>query len=412
MLDLTIDKRDDVTGNNVNPQMTIVPPTSRVEQSDLDLAPRTKRRERPVGLYDLTLEELEIRFSELGLPRYRARQVFHWAYQQLAGRYEEMTVLPKSLRTELPDSLEMSRLEIVHSIETDDGQTRKLLFRTFDGELLETVLMYYPERTTVCVSCQVGCAVGCTFCATGMMGLKRNLSAGEMVGQVIEATREARMHNRSLTNIVMMGMGEPFHNYDEVMKMVRILHDPHGMNFGSRRTTLSTSGLIPFIDRLAHEPFQVKLAVSLHAPNDDLRNQLVPLNRRYPVGALIAACRRYVETTGRRVTFEYALIQDVNDSDEIAVELATLLRGLLCHVNVIPLNPTPATPFKRPSPQRIERFAGVIQQHGIPATVRYSRGVDITAACGQLRTEHERGKHRDVEGHLESEHKGVSRSSE
>jgi 23S rRNA (adenine2503-C2)-methyltransferase len=210
-----------------------------------------------------------------------------------------------------------------------------------------------------------------------------------MVSQAIEAAREARQHGRTLTNIVMMGMGEPFQNYDAVMKMVRILHDPRGLNFGSRRTTISTSGLIPFIDRLAGEPFQVKLAVSLHAPNDALRDTLVPLNRRYPVGDLIAACRRYVQTTGRRVTFEYALIKGVNDSDEVATELATLLKGLLCHINVIPLNPTPAAPYERPTPEGIERFAEVIRRRGVSVTVRYSRGVDIAAACGQLRTEHE-----------------------
>lgn len=371
-------------------QSSTIATTRNSKEQALPEIRRVGRRERPVTLHDLTLEELEARLTSDGLPRYRARQIFAWAYQQLAESYDEMTVLPKALRAELPDRLEMTRLELVRTIETDDGQTRKLLFRTFDGEHLETVLMFYPDRTTVCVSCQVGCAVGCSFCATGMMGLTRNLTCGEMVSQVVEAAREARKLDRTLTNIVMMGMGEPFQNYDAVMKMVRILHDPHGMNFGSRRTTLSTSGLIPFIDRLAGEPFQVKLAVSLHAPNDDLRDQLVPLNRRYPVGDLISACRRYVEQTGRRVTFEYALIKDVNDSDDVAQELATLLKGLLCHVNVIPLNPTPAAPFERPSPERIERFASVIRHQGIPATVRYSRGVDIAAACGQLRAEHER----------------------
>jgi 23S rRNA (adenine2503-C2)-methyltransferase len=350
---------------------------------------RVSRRERPVTLHDLTFEELEERLTGAGLPRFRADQIFRWTYAQLAEQYDEMTVLPKDLRARLPELLPLTKLEPVRAVETDDGQTRKLLFRTFDGEHLETVLMLYADRTTVCVSCQVGCAVGCAFCATGMMGLTRNLTTGEMVSQVIEAAREARALGRTLTNIVMMGMGEPFQNYDAVLKMVRILHDPRGLNFGARRTTLSTSGLVPFIDRLAAEPFQVKLAVSLHAPNDALRDTLVPLNRRYPVGELIAACRRYVRTTGRRVTFEYALIKGVNDSDEIAIELATLLKGLLCHVNVIPLNPTPAAPFERPSPERIERFAEVIRRHGIPATVRYSRGVDIAAACGQLRTEHE-----------------------
>lgn len=381
--------RDNETEPDVN-----LDPSTLADSHDFDARQartieRRGRRQRPVTLHDLTLEELEARLAETGLPRYRARQIFAWAYQQLAASYDEMTVLPKALRSELPEKLEMTRLELVRTVETDDGQTRKLLFRTFDGEHLETVLMFYPDRTTVCVSCQVGCAVGCAFCATGMMGLTRNLTTGEMVSQVVEAAREARRLGRSLTNVVMMGMGEPFQNYDAVMKMVRILHDPRGMNFGSRRTTISTSGLVPFIDRLAGEPFQVKLAVSLHAPNDELRDQLVPLNRRYPVGELIAACRRYVERTGRRVTFEYALIKDVNDSDGVARELAALLKGLLCHVNVIPLNPTPAAPFERPSPERIERFADVIRQQGIPATVRYSRGVDIAAACGQLRVEHE-----------------------
>ena len=373
----------------VNVQSSTLPATSDSDDPETSVVRRSSRRDRPLTLHDLTLDELEIRLTNEGLPRFRAKQIFSWAYQHLAESYDDMTVLPKPLRAELSEQLAMTKLELVRTIETDDGQTRKLLFRTFDSELLETVLMFYPDRTTVCVSCQVGCAVGCAFCATGMMGLTRNLTTGEMVSQVIEAAREARKLDRSLTNIVMMGMGEPFQNYDAVMKMVRILHDPQGMNFGSRRTTLSTSGLIPFIDRLAGEPFQVKLAVSLHAPNDELRNQLVPLNRRYPVGELIAACRRYVDQTGRRVSFEYALIKDVNDSDEIARELAVLLRGLLCHVNVIPLNPTPAAPFERPSPERIERFASVIRQYGIPATVRYSRGVDIAAACGQLRAEHE-----------------------
>ena len=365
-------------------------PTGNSTHDPIALRPvRSRRAARPVTLHDLTLPELEERLAELGAPRYRARQIYHWAYQQLASDYAEMTVLPKPLRAELAEQLPFSQLTLVRQVVADDGETVKLLFRTFDGEHIETVLMFYPDRTTVCVSCQVGCAVGCAFCATGMMGLTRNLSAGEMVGQVVHAARAAREHGRSLTNIVMMGMGEPFQNYEQVMKMVAILHDPEGLNFGSRRTTVSTSGLVPFIDRLAEEPYQVKLAISLHAPNDELRSQLVPLNRRYNVGELIGACRRYVERTKRRVTFEYALIKDVNDSDATARELAKLLKGLLCHVNIIPLNPTPAAPFERPAEARIERFAELLRDAGIPATVRYSRGVDIAAACGQLRVEHE-----------------------
>jgi 23S rRNA (adenine2503-C2)-methyltransferase len=220
-----------------------------------------------------------------------------------------------------------------------------------------------------------------------MGGLQRNLSAGEMVAQVVDMARRSRERGRPLTNLVMMGMGEPFHNYDAVMEMVEIIHDPRGMNFGARRITLSTSGVVPFIDKLADEPLQVNLAISIHAADDQLRSELVPLNRRWPVGELIAAVRRYIRKTGRRVSFEYALIKDVNDSDEAAQLLAKRLKGMLCHVNVIPLNPTPAAPYERPSEERINRFADILRAAGIPATVRYSRGVEIGAACGQLRAE-------------------------
>jgi 23S rRNA (adenine2503-C2)-methyltransferase len=357
-------------------------------------APRAQpvlpRSQRPLALHDLTLAELEAWLAERRHPPYRARQLLHWAYRQLALDYQAMTVLPKTLRAELVEVLPLTTLTLVRAVSTGDGETEKLLFRTFDGQHIETVLMFYPDRTTVCVSCQIGCAVGCAFCATGMTGLIRNLSAGEMVSQVVVAARRAREQRRPLTNVVVMGMGEPFQNYDATMKMVAILHEPAGMHIGARRITLSTSGLVPFIDRLAEEPYQVKLAVSLHAPNDPLRSRLVPLNRRYPVAELLAACRRYVAKTGRRLSFEYTLIRDVNDQDETAEELARLLRGLLCHVNLIPLNPTPAEPsFERPSPHRIERFAEILRRHGISTTVRYSRGVEIAAACGQLRADQE-----------------------
>jgi 23S rRNA (adenine2503-C2)-methyltransferase len=352
--------------------------------------PLQVRRGVPQTFYDLSLDELSEHIRELGHPAYRARQLYHWAYHQLVDSYDDMTVLPKKLRSELAESLPLTHLEPVREIQADDGETLKLLFRTQDGNHIETVLMFYPDRVTVCVSCQIGCAVGCSFCATGMMGLTRNLTAGEMVGQVVAAARRTREFDRQLTNIVMMGMGEPFQNYESTMKMSRILNDPEGMKFGARRITVSTSGLVPFIDKLADDPLQVKLAISLHAPNDHLRDTLVPLNRRWKVQELIDACRRYVDTTGRRISFEYCLIKDVNDSDEVARELARLLRGLLCHVNVIPLNPTPAEPtYERPSEERIQRFAQIVNDSGIPTSVRYSRGVDIAAACGQLRVEHE-----------------------
>ena len=282
-------------------------------------------------------------------------------------------------------------LEPVETLHSDDGDTVKGLFRTDDGELFETVLMLYPDRATVCVSCQVGCAVGCAFCATGIGGLMRNLSAGEMVEQVIWAVRTARDRGRQLTNLVMMGMGEPLQNYRATMAFISIINDAAGLQFGARRITISTSGIIPRIQALADEPYQVNLAVSLHAPNDELRDRLVPHNTRYPVADLIAACREYTDKTGRRISFEYALMAGINDGDAIATELARLLRrsGVLCHVNIIPFNKVEILDFERPTTAQIDRFAAILTEHGIATTVRYSRGLDIKAACGQLRAEHE-----------------------
>ena len=351
------------------------------------LRPRVARSERPRSLYDLTLPELEEQVRAAGAPAYRARQIYSWLYRHLVDDYAAMTNVPADLRAALAASLPLAPLAPVREVNADDGETVKTLARTVDGQLVETVLMFYPDRATVCVSCQVGCAVGCAFCATGLMGLARNLTTGEMVAQVLTAARSARDRGRPLTNVVMMGMGEPFHNYAATMKLVEILHDPRGFNFGARRITISTSGVIPRIEALAEEPYQVNLAVSLHAPNDELRDRLVPLNRRYPVADLLAACRRYSARTGRRVSFEYALMKGINDSDAIAQELATLLRGVLCHVNVIPLNPVDVLPYERPEPADIERFATTLQNAGIPTTVRYSRGLEIAAACGQLRAE-------------------------
>ena len=343
------------------------------------------RAERPLGFFDLSLPEVEERLRAAGQPAYRARQLYGWAYRRLAPDYEGMGNLPAALRRELAETLPFSTLTPVRELSADGGETIKTLYRTGDGQLIETVLMLYPDRATVCVSCQVGCAVGCAFCATGLAGLTRNLSAGEMVAQVVGVARRARELGRALTNVVMMGMGEPLQNYAATMKMVAILHDPRGMNLGARRITISTSGVVPRIDALAEEPFPVNLAVSLHAPNDELRDRLVPLNRRYPIATLLDACRRYVERTGRRISFEYALMRGINDSDETARELAGLLRGMLCHVNVIPLNPVDVLPYERPSKAGIDRFAAILERAGIPTTVRYSRGVEIAAACGQLR---------------------------
>ncbi|HEU5433813.1 MAG TPA: 23S rRNA (adenine(2503)-C(2))-methyltransferase RlmN, partial [Thermomicrobiales bacterium] len=233
------------------------------------------------------MAELEARLDDMGEPRYRARQLFNWAYRQLAPDYAAMTNLPAALRERLAAALPLSPLRVVRQLSADRGETIKTLYRTADGELVEAVLMLYPDRATVCISCQVGCAVGCAFCATGLGGLTRNLTAGEMVVQIVDAARMARERGRSLTNVVMMGMGEPFQNYAETRQMVDIVHDPAGLDLGARRITISTSGIVPRILALADEPWHVNLAVSLHAPNDELRDRLVPINRRYPIATLL-----------------------------------------------------------------------------------------------------------------------------
>ena len=357
------------------------PSTPRVPRAGV-VSPRVAR---PRGAYDLTLPELESRVVDLGFPAYRGRQVWGWAYRQLVSDYSEMANIPAALREALATEAPLSLLEPVRAVASGDGETIKTLYRTGDGQVLETVLMLYSNRATVCVSCQVGCAVGCAFCATGLMGLARNLGAGEMVAQVVGAAREARQRGRELTNIVMMGMGEPLQNYAETMKFITIVHDPEGLDVGARRITVSTSGIVPKIDALAEEPLQLSLAVSLHAPDDELRSRLVPINQRYPIAMLMAAVDRYIAKTGRRVSFEYALMRGINDSERIAQDLSALLRGRLCHVNIIPLNPVDVLPYERPDPEGIERFANILRTAGIPTTVRYSRGLDIDAACGQLR---------------------------
>ena len=352
------------------------------------------RRQRLQGFYDFSVEELSDKLKELDAPAFRAKQMYNWGYEHFVTSYGDMKNLPTDLQKKLDVSLPFATMKLVDQKVTDNGDTYKLLYETFDGQVVETVLMLYPDRATVCVSCQVGCAVGCAFCATGLGGLTRSLTAGEMVQQTIDAARQAQKLNRNLTNLVMMGMGEPLQNYKETMKFINIIHDPRGLNFGARRITISTSGIVPRIDALAEEPLQVNLAVSLHAPNNDIRGKLVPINKRWPVEDLLAACDRYIAKTGRRISFEYALMNGINNSDEVANELGRLLRGRLCHVNVIPFNPVEVLDFERPNVQMIDRFAEIVESHGVPTTVRYSRGVEIDAACGQLRARYEanRGK--------------------
>ncbi len=342
-------------------------------------------RRLPPTLLDLDRDDLSAWAVERGQPAYRGPQLHQWLQHHLAPDTDTMTSLPKAFRATIDAEITLDPLEPVTELVTDNGDTVKTLYRTRDGLLVETVLMFYRDRTTVCVSCQVGCAVGCAFCATGIGGLQRNLTAGEMVSQVIRSARLAAARDRSLTNIVMMGMGEPFQNYSESLRFCRLINDPEGLNIGARRITISTSGIVPGIDKLAADPLQVNLAISLHAPNDALRSELVPINRRYPLADLFQACDRYQAKTKRRISFEYALMKGINDSEDIANQLGNKLRGRLCHVNLIPLNPVDLLPFERSTPDDIARFAAALEAKGVPTTVRYSRGVDIGAACGQLR---------------------------
>lgn len=298
-----------------------------------------------------------------------------------------MSDLPPALRSRLEESFDFSGLVPEVDLRSADGTTEKILFRLADGKQIETVLMRYARRRTVCLSTQAGCGMGCSFCATGQMGLMRNLTRGEIVAQVLHFARRLQEDSDRLTNLVVMGMGEPFHNYDATMEALDRLNDPTGFGFGARRITVSTVGLVPMIERFTAERRPVNLAVSLHAATDALRSQLIPINRRYPLAALREACRRYGESSSRRLTFEWALIEGVNDGVEQAAALAEWAKGLTCHVNVIPLNPTRGYPGHPSSRQRVAAFREVLLRHGIPCSVRVRRGLDIQAGCGQLATE-------------------------
>ncbi|MHB8376691.1 MAG: 23S rRNA (adenine(2503)-C(2))-methyltransferase RlmN [Dehalococcoidia bacterium] len=346
------------------------------------------------SIYDLSQAELEERIEALGEPRYRARQVREWAYRRLVQSYDEMSNVPAALRGRLAQALPFPEMRVVTELRSDDGLTRKRLIRLGDGKLIESVLMLYDPRgdsrgrATVCVSSQAGCAMGCVFCATGQGGFERNLTAGEILAQVMGFAREqADTGGQSLTNVVFMGMGEPLANWRAVWRAVETLNAPDGLGMAARHITISTVGLIPGIRRLADEPLQVGLAVSLHAPDEALRERLIPTAHRYPLPEILAACREYIAKTGRRVTFEYCLMAGMNDAPEQARALAGVLHGMLCHVNIIPVNPTPDDRIRRPSRARTLAFQRELAARGVACTVRVEKGIEISAACGQLRGE-------------------------
>jgi 23S rRNA (adenine2503-C2)-methyltransferase len=333
--------------------------------------------------YDLTAPEWSALCEEWSVPAFRAAQIRRWLFDRQVATFSEMANLPLLLRARLAATLhDLEETARLRETSGTEGQTRKLLLELHDGQCIETVLIPARDRTTVCVSSQAGCAFACAFCASGKRGLARDLSTGEIVAQVLHAWR---LIGTRPSNIVFMGIGEPFANYDAVLRAVRTLNDPDELGIGARHITLSTCGVVPGIRRLAEEGLQVELSVSLHAPTDEQRSVLMPVNKRWPLAALMAACRDYTARTNRIITFEYTLVADTNDQPEDANALLGLLRGLKCRVNLIPLSPVAEFDGQTPPTETLHRFRDALERAGVNTTLRLSRGSDLDAACGQLR---------------------------
>jgi 23S rRNA (adenine2503-C2)-methyltransferase len=349
-----------------------------------------------MDIKSLQFDELQAKLDQLAQPAYRAGQIADWLYQKRVSSFDEMTDLPQTLRSQLADNFSLGKIDIVRVLGSRDT-TRKFLFRLSDGDLIESVLIpaspalygSRSDRRTICVSTQVGCAYGCKFCASGLDGFSRNLRPNEIVDQIIAVERES---GEKIDNIVFMGMGEPLANLDNLMRAIRIINAPWGLGIGARHITLSTSGLAPQIKKLADEPLQIRLAISLHGATDDVRNQIMPINRRYNIEMLLAACDYYAARKKQRLTFEYILIAGMNDADEQAHLLAKHARRLSAKVNLIPYNTVVGLPWSRPSQDRQEKFLSILRKHGVAATLRREKGHDIEAACGQLRLQTKRAE--------------------
>ncbi len=359
-------------------------------------------KSHPHSILNFTLEDLTREVEKMGEKRFRASQIVQCVYKELRNSFSDMISLPTTLRGKLCSNFSIEPFCEIRQIRSRDGLTFKSLLRLDDGELIETTLMRYKAdghrkpRATVCVSTQAGCAMGCTFCATGQQGFSRHLETGEIVGQVTHMERLARKeaieegyyqdNNRhGVTNVVFMGMGEPLHNYDNTMRAIRILNDQRGLGIAARRITVSTVGLVPQIHRLSNENLQINLAVSLHAPDDVTRSETVPVTRRWMLKDLMAACREYCARTGRRIFFEYVMLKGQNDSIAHSRHLGALLKGMLCHVNLIPVNPTKQGPYMRTNRTSIVNFQKELAKYGIASTQRMEKGIDIQAGCGQLK---------------------------
>ncbi|MBE6811615.1 MAG: 23S rRNA (adenine(2503)-C(2))-methyltransferase RlmN [Ruminococcaceae bacterium] len=334
-------------------------------------------------------EELTAVCKEMGLPSFRAKQIFRWLHVDCVEDFNEMTNLPLKLREELQAKFEIFNCAIENKQVSVYDSTVKYLFRLHDGEFVESVLMKYKYGYSLCVSSQVGCRMGCTFCASTLGGVVRSLTASEILAQIIAAQKDAQVR---VSHVVMMGMGEPLDNYDNTVRFLQLVSHADGLNLSMRNISLSTCGIVPNIYRLAEEKMQLTLSVSLHAPNDVLRSSMMPVNKKWNVDTLLNACRDYIEKTSRRISFEYSMVRGVNDSDDCARELAKKLKGMLCHINLIPVNAVDETGCVGSTPQRVQQFAAILESYGLTVTVRRTLGADIDAACGQLRKKKMKGE--------------------
>ena len=340
--------------------------------------------ENKKALKNFTEAEMKEFMKEIGEKAFRGTQVYSWIYKG-AKTFEDMKNIPKSLREKLEEVSYIGNIDIELKLESKDGKTKKYLFLLNDGNIIETVMMDYDSRVTVCVSNQVGCRMGCRFCASTMDGLVRNLEPWEILDQIMKIQEDT---GKRVSNLVLMGSGEPLDNYDNTKQFLKIVNDENGLNIGYRHITLSTCGIVPKIYELADLEIPINLAISLHSPYDDKRKEIMPVANKYSINEILDACRYYIKKTNRRVTFQYSLIKGVNDGKKEAEALAALLKGMLCHVNLIPINEVDERDFKKPDKAFIYKFRDYLEERNIPATVRISMGSDISGACGQLRRKH------------------------
>ena len=340
--------------------------------------------ENKKALKNFTEAEMKEFMKEIGEKAFRGTQVYYWIYKG-AKTFDDMKNIPKSLREKLEEVSYIGNIDIELKLESKDGKTKKYLFLLNDGNIIETVMMDYDSRVTVCVSNQVGCRMGCRFCASTMDGLVRNLEPWEILDQIMKIQED---NGKRVSNLVLMGSGEPLDNYDNTKQFLKIVNDENGLNIGYRHITLSTCGIVPKIYELADLEIPINLAISLHSPYDDKRKEIMPVANKYSINEILDACRYYIKKTNRRVTFEYSLIKGVNDGKKEAEALAALLKGMLCHVNLIPINEVDERDFKKPDKAFIYKFRDYLEERNIPATVRISMGSDISGACGQLRRKH------------------------